>query len=110
MTKIKLTKLWLVLVFVLIIGYLYINSSIITGKFYRNDIQSIIVDSSDWQKRTIEYYTKDGYQVDAVIGLGINCDIHVGDSISKQANTDSFCIYRKNKTGKYELNHRYCNK
>ena len=110
MKNIKLIKLWPVLVFISVLGYLYIQGEAITNKFYRNNIQSIIIDSSDWQKRTVEYYIKGGFQVDAVVGLGINCDMHLGDSISKEANTDSFYIYRKNEYGQYELKHKYCNK
>ena len=76
----------------------------VTGKrkrmeFYERAINEKIIDSSDWQKRTITYYLESG--------LEINCtpvdhwNINVGDSLVKTVNTRLFTVYKKNTESVY---------
>ncbi len=74
-------------------------------KFYRSIINSVLVDSSDWQKRSIDFYLKDGSIINFVVPIGNK--IQIGDSISKPANTTVFEVYRKNDSGNYHLFRKY---
>ena len=68
-------------------------------KFFETEINSRILDSSNWQKRTTEYYLKDKIQIDITILDSVK--LRVGDSISKSAKSWNYKIFRKGSNGKY---------
>jgi energy-coupling factor transporter transmembrane protein EcfT len=93
-----------ILIFVGIIIYLNASGLYQRNKFIKNDIKSTITDSDDWQQRTIEYYLKNGTTIYSTLN---SFNLQIGDSISKEANSSLFYVYRKNYIGKYEFYNRY---
>jgi hypothetical protein len=76
-----------------------------TVRFNKSVIHSIVIDSSDWQKRSIDYYLKDGNEVNVL--NPVNGKIIVGDSISKPTNSCIYRVYRKNNDNIYVFNREY---
>jgi len=72
--------------------YFDISGAIKRNQFYKNEINSIIIKSSNWQVRTTEFYLKDGFQIHSSFN---SLDLQIGDSIVKKANTTVYDVYRK---------------
>lgn len=91
-------------------GYFYLYKFVYLGnkKFKESSINEKIIDSSNWPKRSTFYYLKDGLSIE----LSVLDSLHlkIGDSISKEANTTKFNVYRKNKEDKYEFYKSYSTK
>jgi len=73
--------------------------------FYQSMINSIVIDSSDWQKRSIDFYLRDGSIINFVVP--VEDKMKIGDSVSKPANSTFFEVYRKNDSGVYYLFKQY---
>lgn len=91
-------------VIVLILTYYGVVGEKNRKKFYKNSISETIIDSSDYQKRVIEYILKSGVRIN--ISVLDSADLKVGDSISKEAFSYKFDIFRK-KNGKYSFYKNY---
>ncbi|QFG52659.1 hypothetical protein [Chryseobacterium sp.] len=74
-------------------------------KFYEAEINSSILDSNNWQKRTTEYFLKDKIQIN--ISVLDSVKIKVGDSISKPAKDWNYKIYRKGSDKRYHFYKNY---
>lgn len=82
-----------IVVIVLILTYYGVVGEINRNKFYDNTINEKIIDSSDYQKRVIEYILESGIRIN--ISVLDSVDLKVGDSISKEAFSYKFDIFRK---------------
>lgn len=104
--KIKdLWKFYPLLVIIGIFSYFHIKGENNRTKFYESKLNEKIIDSSDWQKRTTEYYLENGLRINVTVLDSIH--LEVGDSISKQSQSKEYSIYRKNRFGKYEFYKNY---
>lgn len=104
----KTKNVWRLYPLMILIGifiYFYFIGKDNRTKFYESKINEKVIDSSDWQKRTIEYYLENGLSINITVLDSI--DLKVGDSISKKTNTNEFKIYRKNTLGNYEYYNKY---
>ncbi|AZA88157.1 hypothetical protein EG349_15825 [Chryseobacterium shandongense] len=104
----KIKNIWRLFPLAILIGifsYFYFKGKNNRTKFYESKINEKIIDSSDWQKKTTEYYLENGLSID--ITILDNIHLKVGDSISKQAESKKYSIYRKNQFGKYEFYKNY---
>lgn len=73
--------------------------------FYQNNIQTKIIRVYNYENKSLQfYYTKD-YCITTTDTK--NDTLQVGDSISKEANTVKFSVYRKNRKDKYEFYKSY---
>ena len=104
----KFKKMWKYLfpltVLILIFTFFNIRGCVNDRKFYENSINETIIDSSDWQGRVTEFYLKSGIRIDITVLDSV--DLKVGDSISKEAFSYKFDIFRK-KNGKYSFYKNY---
>ncbi|WP_430614145.1 hypothetical protein [Flavobacterium sp. JP2137] len=104
----KTKNVWRLYPLMILIGifiYFYFIGKDNRTKFYESKINEKVIDSSDWQKRTIEYYLENGLSINITVLDSI--DLKVGDSISKKTNTNEFKTYRKNTLGNYEYYNKY---
>lgn len=88
----------------LIVGglvYLQFRGDRIESKFYEANINSIVVERSDWQKRSIDFYLDNKMTLNFL--APVEGKIMVGDSIKKMPNTYSYSVYRKDLHGNYKL-------
>ncbi|UPZ15909.1 hypothetical protein [Flavobacterium humidisoli] len=69
-------------------------------KFIQLEVNSILVKRNNWQLRTTEFYLQNGLRIDST--FKDNFDLKIGDSISKESNTNIFIVYRK-ENGKYKF-------
>lgn len=105
--KKKYNLLRLVPMLIVIIGvimFLVYNENL-NRKFIRLEVKSIIVKRNNWQLRTTEFYLENGLRIDSTYIN--NFDLKIGDSISKESNTEMFKVYRKNPLGKYQFYKKY---
>lgn len=98
----RLYPLWLLLG---LCGYFYFTGKYNRTKFYERSINEKVIDSSDWQKRTIEYYLENGLSINITVLDRI--DLKVGDSIVKESETNQFKAYRKESNGTYNFYKSY---
>lgn len=97
-----------VFIFIAVLSFFAIRGKIRQNRFYNNKSNAKVIDSSSWQQRTIEYYLKDGLQINARAGhVEGKIDIKVGDSIVKQAHSWYFDVYRENQLGQFEFFRQY---
>lgn len=107
MMKSKYIKfLPIVIVVIAVVVFLVYNNHL-NNRFYLEKVNSKVVKRSNWQLRTTEFYLKNGLRIDSTGILPL--DIKVGDSISKEANTGKFKVYRKNNFNQYVLDKTYNN-
>ena len=88
---------------VLVGGFIYLSvrSDRMTKKFYKSEIASVVIDRSDWKKRSIDFYLADGIKLNFLSPAGEK--IAIGDSVYKSKNTFIYSVYRTGGTGQYEL-------
>ncbi|KAA2220659.1 hypothetical protein [Chryseobacterium sediminis] len=90
-----------ILLGLVVFGYFYLYKLVYLGnkRFKENSINERIIDSNNWPKRSTFYYLKGGLSIE----LSVLDSLHlkIGDSISKEANTTEFNVYRKNNKDKY---------
>ncbi|WP_370899830.1 hypothetical protein [Chryseobacterium gossypii] len=104
----RIKNIWRSYPFIILIGiflYFYFSGKNNNNKFYNNKINCKIVDSNNWQRRTVEYKLENGLKIDITILDSIK--LKVGDSISKEANSKSYNVYRKSTSGKYNFYKNY---
>ncbi|TXF79044.1 hypothetical protein [Chryseobacterium sp.] len=91
-------------------SYFYLYKFVYLGnkKFKESSINEKIIDSSNWPKRSTFYYLQHGLSVEQSVLDSLH--LKIDDSISKEANTTEFNVYRKSKEGKYEFYKRYNSK
>lgn len=77
--------------------YFYFTGTYNRTKFYERSINEKVIGSSDWQKRTIEYYLENGLSIN--IAVLDRIDLKIGDSIVKESETNQFKVYRKESNG-----------
>jgi hypothetical protein len=75
--------------------------------FYESQINSLVVSSSDSQKRSIDFYLADGTCINFMAPSGSK--LLIGDSISKERDTMIFRVYRKGLNGEFHFYHEYDN-
>lgn len=102
-------KLWLLTIFVAAVclcAFLQLRSNRLTKEFYHMRINSIIVESSDWQKRSIDFYLANGVTINLLVS---EADvIQLGDSIYKPSGTYIYGVYRKDQNQyKFLVSHNY---
>ena len=74
--------------------------------FYKSKIESKIIDSSNWQMRTCEYYLPNDLQIN--ISVLDTFKLFVGDSISKEAKSWNYKVFRKrNNEQKFQFVNSY---
>lgn len=100
MIKKSLRFIPLLVVTIGVIAFIFYNAKL-NGKFINSGFESIIVKRYNWQLRTTEFYLENGLRVDS--NYVDNFDLKIGDSISKNANTGMFKVYRKDLSGKYQF-------
>jgi len=100
----KFRKFIPILPLFIILGYFYVKESLNKNNFYKNQIHSNIIRYSDWQIRTTEFYLNKGLRISSAYN---KLDLQIGDSISKDANTYIYYVYRKNSLGKFIFHARY---
>ncbi|TPD69787.1 hypothetical protein [Flavobacterium microcysteis] len=59
---------------------------------------SLIVERNNWQLRTTEFYMQNGLRIDS--NAIYDFKLKLGDSITKDANSDLFKVYRKDTVDK----------
>ena len=64
-------------------------------RFYNSKIEAKIIDSSNWQKRTCEYYLPNDLEIH--ITILDTFKLFVGDSISKEQKSWKYKVFRKRK-------------
>jgi hypothetical protein len=74
-------------------------------KFYKAKINSTIINSSDLEKKVVEYYLTNDLEIDVSVVEDIN--IKVGDSISKDKESWEYKVYIKNKDNTFEFYKTY---
>jgi len=88
--------------------YFYISGKIIRHNFYIAKTNARIIDSSDWKVRTIDYILKDGLQLSAPAHPSESqIRINVGDSITKEANSWNFKVFKKSELLAYEYDYQH---
>ena len=97
----------IVIVVIAILAFLVYNNKQ-NKNFYREKVNSTVVARNNWQLRATEFYLKNGLRVDSTYIMPL--DLKIGDSISKEAESNIFKIYRKDKLNRYRLNKVYKNK
>ena len=98
-SKEKIINIVLVSVTFLSALFYELNAIRYTKHFFATSIHSKVVKSNGWTGRSLEFIFEDNNSVDIV--NPINDKMMIGDSISKSANTNVFCVYRKNENGYY---------
>lgn len=73
--------------------FLFVREDRLTKEFYEMKINSLVTKSSDWQKRSIDFYLANGVVLNFVVP--IEDKLKLGDSISKKSNTYLYKVYRK---------------
>lgn len=70
-------------------------------QFYSRSVSSIVIDSSLYYGRSIEYKLLEGSKV--YLTKSHKCKIAIGDSIQKQKSTYMYDVYRKNSKFEYKF-------
>ena len=105
MKKIKVSRLYPVALFFLIPLFFWIRGKLNDNKFFPQKINSKIISRNNWQIRTTEFTMDNGLRIDSSI---INeVDLQIGDSITKEANSWYFIVFKKDFDGKYKLSKSY---
>lgn len=89
--------------------YFYIYKIVFenSNHFYKNDIQSKIIRIKNYENKSLQFYYDSTYCITTTNTRGDT--LMIGDSISKNINTESFKVYRKNKEDKYKFYRSYNN-
>jgi hypothetical protein len=82
-----------------------IKGKINDTRFYNNKINSLIINSNNWQIRTTEFYLENGLVIYSLLN---KLDLQIGDSIVKLPKTYIYEVYRKDFNGAYIFNGK-CN-
>ncbi|CAI2766947.1 conserved protein of unknown function [Flavobacterium collinsii] len=67
-------------------------------RFYNSKIESKIIDSNNWQKRTCEYFLVNDLEIHVTVLDTFK--LYVGDSISKKQKSWEYRVFRKRKKNK----------
>lgn len=89
----KIIRFYPIAVLLGIFTYFYWSGKRNNDKFYKLKFNSLIVERNNWQLRTTEFYMQNGLRIDS----NAICDskLKLGDSITKEANSDLFKVYRR---------------
>jgi len=79
----------------IILGFFGLLGSRNRERFYNSKIEAKIIGSSNWQKRTCEYYLPNDLEID--ITVLDTFKLFVGDSISKEQKSWKYKVFRKRK-------------
>ncbi|MET3027640.1 hypothetical protein ABXT06_13255 [Flavobacterium sp. UW10123] len=93
MKKINLYRVLPLVIIISAVTVFVIYNNQLNKKFMLLEVNSIIVKRDNWQLRTTEFYLQDGLRIDST--FKDNFDLKIGDSISKESNTNIFSVYRK---------------
>ena len=93
-------------VFTLIIAAAFIAAWAIwanqsNSRFRKHEIESLIIKSDDWWKRSIQFELDDGYSF--YVQKPIDSNFQVGDSIYKPANSTTLNVYRNSANAEFQL-------
>ena len=89
----------LVFILIFLLPFLFFGVFQILGnkqrqKFYKAKINSTIINSTDLEKKVVEYYLPNDLEIDVSVVEDIN--MKVGDSISKDKESWEYKVYKKN--------------
>ncbi len=73
--------------------------------FNQTKINSVVIKSDDWMKRSIKFVFADGNYI--YIHAPSGYKMLIGDSVSKPAGTSIFKVYRKDNNGNYVFYKEY---
>lgn len=94
--------LYLILYFAIRITIVQVINSHTNKLFVQSEIHSVVIDQIEWRSEAYRCKLKGG--VNIFDSEDQNCRLQIGDSIVKEANTDSFYVYRKDsQIGVYQL-------
>jgi len=96
-----------IVMFILIFLFFGVHGQMSYNKFYESDLNHLVVERNNWQKRATEFYLENGVQIDSFSKPSFMYDLKINDSIVKMKNSDVFYVYRKNHYNKYECIHVY---
>lgn len=85
--------------------YLYRHVYLNSKHFEENNINAKIINVYNYEDKTLIYFYTERYSISQYETS--EDTLFVGDSISKEANTKSFRVYRKDEKGKYQFLKQY---
>jgi hypothetical protein len=91
--------------FIAFIGFMLLRGKIITDRFYKAKIHSLVVDKDTWQGRSVSFELADGF--DLPFSKPNEDRLHIGDSVAKAPNTFIYKVYRKNYTSGYHFSEEF---
>ncbi len=108
----KIIKIIIVIGFVAVSSYFIIGGEIGNRDFYKKRVAAKAVRQSDWMNKSRTFYLSDGHSISFMFsykGEAINIweRLHIGDSIFKPENTDTYKVYRQDRRGKYHFYQEY---
>lgn len=89
---------------ILIIGvfiYLHLRSLQLTKQFYNMEINSVVVQRSDWKRSSIDFHLENGVVLTFLAPA--ERTLEIGDSIRKVSNSYKYDVYRRDLTNEYQL-------
>jgi len=89
------------------ITYFYVYRMVFRNSnyFYKNDVQAKIIRIYNYENKSLQFYYSDDYCITTTDTK--NDTLQIGDSISKNSNTEEFNIFRKDNFGKYKFYKNY---
>lgn len=87
--------------------YFYVYRIVIRNNnyFYKNNLQAKIIKIYNYENKSLQFYYNDDYCITTTNTK--NDTLRIGDSISKNANTEDFRIFRKDSLGRYNFYKSY---
>lgn len=93
-SKIIYLRIFIISLPFIIFGVFGLLGDIKRQRFFNSKIEAKIIDSSNWQLRTCEYYLPNDLQIDVSLDT---LKLFVGDSISKKPKSWQYKVFRKRK-------------
>lgn len=84
-----------------ILLYFHLKSNRATKEFYKLEFTATVINSSDWQKRSTDFYLNNNVTLNFL--NPVNDAIALGDSVYKAPNTYFYSVYRKDGNGLYKF-------
>lgn len=87
--------------------YFYVYRIVIrnNGYFYKNNVQAKIIKIYNYENKSLQFYYSNDYCITTTDTK--NDTLQIGDSISKNADTEDFRIFRKDRLGRYNFYKSY---
>lgn len=96
-----------ILLGLIVFSYFYVYRIVIRNNnyFYKNNVQAKIIKIYNYENKSLQFYYSDDYCITTTDTK--NDTLRIGDSISKNANTEDFRIFRKDSLGRYNFYKSY---